>query len=282
MPEQFAEALREIEDQRQAARDLVAGDRRRALDRLEARTRTLRSEARTVLFAVPGRTLAGRRRGEREEEAVRNAIGAAIPDFFGPRMEEISRALGNEVDDTLARHVRRADALIVSVRETAAALFEIPSIPSGGSEVFAIKREPYWVTQKWDETLDQVFLSVVDKLLPASVRAARLKRRLAGEIDDLVQRNVENLRWATLQNLEDAFRHFSAWFDERLTEAIAATRGSIDAALGRRRDHARDAEHDLARLREGEQRLAAAREEMLAFADRGADQPAAETAVQQL
>ncbi len=125
-------------------------------------------------------------------------------------------------------------------------------------------------------------MSVVDKLLPASVRAARLKRRLAGGIDDLVQRNVENLRWATLQNLEDAFRHFSAWFDERLTEAIAATRGSIDAALGRRRDHARDAEHDLARLREGEQRLAAAREEMLAFADRGADQPAAETAVQQL
>jgi hypothetical protein len=42
-----------------------------------------------------------------------------------------------------------------------------------------------------------VFLSAVDKLLPASVRAARLKRRLAGEIDDLVQRNVENLRWAT-------------------------------------------------------------------------------------
>ncbi len=154
---QFAEALREIEDQRQAARDLVAGDRRRALDRLEARTRTLRSEARTVLFAVPGRTLAGRRRGEREEEAVRNAIAAAIPDFFGPRMEEISRALGSEVEETLARHVRRADALIVSVRETAAALFEIPSIPSGGSEVFAIKREPYWVTQKWDETLDQVF-----------------------------------------------------------------------------------------------------------------------------
>jgi GTP-binding protein EngB required for normal cell division len=263
---QFAEALREIEDQRQAARDLVAGDRRRALDRLEARARTLRREARTVLSVVPGSPLAARH-GEREEEAVRNAITAAIPDFFGPRMEEISRALGNEVDETLARHVRRADGLIASVRETAAALFEIPSIPSRGSEVFSIKREPYWVTQKWDETLDQVLLSAVDKLLPASVRAARLKRRLAGEIDDLVQRNVENLRWATLQNLEDAFRHFSAWFDERLAEAIAATRGSIDAALAKRRDHARDAEHDLARLREGARWIAAARQDLLARAE---------------
>ncbi len=279
--EQFAEALREIEDQRQAARDLVAGDRRRALDRLEARAKTLRREARTVLAVVPGRALAARH-GEREEEAVRDAVGAAIPDFFGPRMEEISRALGNEVDDTLARHVRRADALIASVRETAAALFEIPSIPSGGSEVFAIKREPYWVTQKWDETLDQVFLSAIDTLLPASVRAARLKRRLAGEIDDLVQRNVENLRWATLQNLEDAFRHFSAWFDERLAEAIEATRGSIDAALAKRRDHARDAEHDLARLHQGAEWLEAARQGLLARAEACGGAPAEAAAVQQL
>ena len=253
----FAEALRQIEDQRLAARDLLAGDRRRALDRLEVLAEILRGQARAVLCAVPAPALASPH-GERQEAAVRNAIAAAIPDFFGPRMAEISRALGGEVDEALARHVRRADALIGSVRETAAALFEIPLI--------AIKREPYWITQKWDETLDQVVLSAVDKLLPASVRAARLKRRLAGEIDDLVQRNVENLRWATWQNLEDAFRHFSAWFDARLAAAITATRGSIDAALAKRRDHARDAEHDRARLRDAAQWLEAAQRDLRARA----------------
>jgi GTP-binding protein EngB required for normal cell division len=261
----FAEALRQIEDQRLAARDLLAGDRRRALDRLEVLAEMLRGEARAVLRAVPAPALASRH-GERQEEAVRNAMAAAIPDFFGPRMAEISRALGGEVDEALARQVRRADALIASVRETAAALFEIPLIRPGGSEVFAIKREPYWVTQKWDETLDQVVLSAVDKLLPASVRAARLKRRLAGEIEDLVQRNVENLRWATWQNLEDAFRHFSAWFDARLAAAITATRGSIDAALAKRRDHARDAGDDLARLRDAAQWLEAAQRDLRARA----------------
>jgi GTP-binding protein EngB required for normal cell division len=134
---QLAEALREIEDQRQAARDLLAGDRRRSLDHLEARAEQLRGEAHGVLSAVLRRALAGRP-GGREEDAVRDAIAASIPDFFAPRMEEISLALGGEVEETLARHVRRADALVASVRETAAALFEVPLIPLSGSEVFAI------------------------------------------------------------------------------------------------------------------------------------------------
>jgi hypothetical protein len=49
---QFAEALRDIERQRLVARDLLAGDQRRAVEQLEEQAAALRREARTTLIAV--------------------------------------------------------------------------------------------------------------------------------------------------------------------------------------------------------------------------------------
>ena len=53
-----------------------------------------------------------------------------------------------------------------------------------------------------------------------------------------MQHNVENLRWATLQGLDDTFRRFEATLDDRLAEAIEATHGAITAALSKKRDQA--------------------------------------------
>ena len=81
-------------------------------------------------------------------------------------------------------------------------------------------REPYWVTQKWSDTLNPLGEGALG---PAA--AGGFPRRMArknvspAEVDELVQRNVENLRWATLQNLESAFRRFAGWFDDRLGES---------------------------------------------------------------
>jgi hypothetical protein len=49
---QFGAALRETEQRRLVARDLLAGDRRRSLDQLEEQAAMLRLEARTKLFGV--------------------------------------------------------------------------------------------------------------------------------------------------------------------------------------------------------------------------------------
>jgi hypothetical protein len=54
-----------------------------------------------------------------------------------------------------------------------------------------------------------------------------LRRRLVEEIEAVLLRNVENLRWATRQNLEDTFRRFGADLDERLGLSLVATRGAM-------------------------------------------------------
>jgi hypothetical protein len=88
---------------------------------------------------------------------------------------------------------------------------------------------------------------------------------LARDIDEIIERNVENLRWATLQNLDDAFRRFSEWFDRCLSDAIAATRGAIEAAAAKRREHAEAARGELLLLRQGQAALRELRERLVEF-----------------
>jgi GTP-binding protein EngB required for normal cell division len=245
---QFVAALGGIERQRLVARDLLAGGRRRAVETLEEQAAELWREARQTLLAVLDRVL--EQAPERAEAVAKAAIAAAIPEFFEPKLTLLSRRFGAAVEHILKEHTERAEALIGTVRETAAALFEIPSVRFVEAESFAIRREPYWVTRRWSDSLNPLGGNVVDRLLPPASRTARLRRRLAAEIDELVERNVENLRWATLQNLDSAFRRFATWFDDRLAETIAATRGAIEAAARKRGEREEEARDELARLRQ--------------------------------
>jgi hypothetical protein len=64
----------------------------------------------------------------------------------------------------------------------------------------------------------------------------------------LVRHNVENLRWATLQNLNDAFHRFGLTLDQRFQETIAATHGAIQAAYTKRKEHAEAIVDEVERL----------------------------------
>ena len=63
-------------------------------------------------------------------------------------------------------------------------------------------------------------------------------KRLMGHLEDLIIHNVENLRWATLQNLDHAFRKFISDLDDGLSETISATHGAIEAVIKHKKDHA--------------------------------------------
>jgi hypothetical protein len=58
---------------------------------------------------------------------------------------------------------------------------------------------------------------------------------MENQVDDLIGRNVENLRWATLQNLNATFRQFSSGLKEQLALTLAATQGAIRVAWEKRR-----------------------------------------------
>jgi len=98
--------------------------------------------------------------------------------------------------------------------------------------------------------------------LPSSLRKIRAVRRLSERVEDLVMHNVENLRWATLQNLDRAFVRFARLLDESFEETITATNGAIRAACSKREQQADVIAEEVTRLKATVVKLESLRVEM--------------------
>jgi len=230
----FDEAAKRFDVERQNANDFLTGDRLRGLQKLDAEAEQLRGEARVILERELDQALAA---GKSSEDA-RKQLTATVVTFFDDVLRDVIRRVGARIEEVLRVHQRRVDELITLVRQTAANLLEIPFHAPESSEAFEAKREPFWVTAARTAELNPIPQGAFDRFLPAPMRGTRMRKRLLDEIDAVVIRNVENLRWATRQNLEDSFRRFGAELDERLAMSLAATRGAMQKALEQRKQHA--------------------------------------------
>jgi GTP-binding protein EngB required for normal cell division len=231
----FERALRSIEEQRRVTADLLAGDKRRLRDNLESAMDVLRAGACAKLHAAVDGSLAGPVPAT-WQASTQKAVAAAIDEVFDAARGELSSAVGADTVAALSAHQDRIDALIEQVRHTAARAFDV-ALPRGSSrEPFQLGQDPYWVTDRLGASLIPDVGRLLDRLLPLSLRRRRMRARLARQADELVVRNAENLRWAIVRGLDDTFRGAAARLDERLGQAISATRGVIKDALARRQD----------------------------------------------
>jgi Dynamin family len=227
----FDDASARFEAERRTAADLLAGDRIRLLHELEADAERLRTEARALLLTELDKALA--RRAAADE--VRAALGGTIIQFFDTELAQIREQVGKRLAAMLQTHQRRADDLIAFVQRIAADLLEVPFQASASSEALDTHHDPFWVTRPSPEVLDAIPSAALDQFLPKGMRHERFRRRLIEEIEGVLLRNVENLRWATRQNVEDTFRRFRAELDERLALSLVATRGAMVAARDARK-----------------------------------------------
>ncbi len=217
------------------------------------------------------------RDSETPEQDILDTMAAAVVSFFQNAAEEASRNFKIHVAETLKSHQQRADDLIERVRKAAADLFDISYRASDTSEAFETKSRPYWVLRKQvpslpivipEEDLDKLLAKLVtklhskyqskflNKLLPENMVKNRKKDRLYRQIDTLVNHNVENLRWATLQNVKDAFQRFGLALDQRFEEIIAATHGAIQAAYVKRKEHSEAIAAEVSRIETATKELA--------------------------
>jgi len=101
--------------------------------------------------------------------------------------------------------------------------------------VYEPVRSPFFVDYDRDNSMSPVPAGVIERMLPRSLRRNRAGNRLEKQIGTLVMRNLENLRWETMQNVDAAFRKFSSDLDADLHLSIEATHGAIRSALARRK-----------------------------------------------
>jgi len=228
----FERRMEEVQRQRVLAADLLAGDCRRMHERLEEHAESLRMKAREYLAGIALETVA--REGQSAGPEIQNELAEAIPGFFERLSGESTSLFRRLIADALRPHQDRANELIESIRKSAAELFEVAYEALEGADTFEIVQEPYWVTHKWISGLILRPAGLLNRLLPASGRNARLRKRLLDQVSDLVMPNVENLRWAIFQSIDRTFMQFGAALDQRLADTVTATHGAIRAALTRR------------------------------------------------
>jgi GTPase Era involved in 16S rRNA processing len=244
----FEHKLQEAEQQRLVASDLLTGDRKRLESLLEEQAEALRQKSRSFLQGIVRQHVAGAVNGTNSEGEIRETMAAGIPGFFERELGEVSRSFGLRVSKGFKPHQQRANELIEAMRRTEAELFDAPYRAQDQSISIPMSRQPYWVEREWDSTAAPIPAGAFDRLLPAILRKARIEKRLLQQAGALVRHNVENLRWATLQNLDLAFRRLSASIDERLEETILSIRKAIQKARAKRQEQTESVESEILRL----------------------------------
>ena len=244
----FEQRLVDIRQQQQMAGDLLAGDRKRMHQFLEDKAAALRGRAMAALEKVLDEALAVVK-GSDYHLPAQEALDNQVPTFFERELGLFIQEVDQKVTEVLRPHELRATELIASVRQTAAELFDVPYHSPESEGAFIVKRKPYWVTAKWLVSISPTPPIHLDWLFPHSMRMARVRKRLLAQIEELAGRNVENIRWATLQNLDRTFLLFGSALKQRLEDTVAATYGAIEAVGRRRQEHAGEVEGEVARLK---------------------------------
>ncbi len=242
----FETALLEAEQQRRFARDMLTGEQKRMAELVEAHAAVLRERYRARLTdaALAALSTVG------TEAAAVEAMAALVAEEFPRELEATAAVLDEELACRLQVHHENAARLIGSVRTAAAELFEVPYRVPTSEHRFERRARAWWVRRdRSSSPVLPVPPEVVDRALPRALRERRARARVERQVENLVRANVENLRWSTLQDLDAAFRGFATELDTGLEEAVAATRGAIDAAVAARRQH-EAAVRDLADRRE--------------------------------
>jgi NAD-dependent SIR2 family protein deacetylase len=99
-----------------------------------------------------------------------------------------------------------------------------------------------------DAKLSPIPKAILGRLLPQGVQRSITIKHYREKIEEIVINNVENLRWATLQNLDQAFRVFGSTLDKRLQDTISSTHGALQAVRCNRINHSRSMEPEIKRL----------------------------------
>jgi hypothetical protein len=255
----FERALRSIEEQRRVTRDLLAGDQRRLRDELESGIHTLRKDAVAKFIGMIDQRISD---FGRWDDTAQQVLSAAMQNHFDEAQQKSGESYSAKANAVLSRHQGRINELVDLVRRTAADIFNVPFSERLEHDLFQLGQEPYWVTENIKATLIPDPSRLIDPFLPKAVRMKRLRARVIKDMQELVIRNAENLRWAILRGMNETFRRASVRFDEQLEDAIRATRNVIGDALARRRDTSFAVKPELVRLNRAIETLSAARKDL--------------------
>jgi len=248
--QQFRQSLPAIEREKEATADILSGDLKRIVKRLNNEVEALRKRAKEVILSPVEDYIKTISDTEELERLVRESVVEDVPMFFTPVIREITATIEEEATELLALHQQRSNQLIEQVRKTAAELFDIPyHAPSAGRSYTAFEVSG-WSHDLFISDMDPLGQRISRKLLTRKFRHKRTVARLRAEVLKLVNQNVEQIGWALRRGLDESFRQFGAELSEQLDKTIVASRKAMEIALEKSASHSQQTAATEARLKQ--------------------------------
>ena len=247
----FEAAAREFQRERTDLEDLLTGEWRRTLVRLDHLCDEADKRARRD---VEG--LLEKLSESGEPQALRSGIESAMVAVFDREFSAIAATVDAELARAIEVHQQRYRDLVVRVGETASSLFDIASRVAAPGEWFHIEREPYWIGQLRVESLTSLTVDGVARLLPRKLRERRQQTKLRAAVAKAVTRNVSDLHWTMRQNIDDSFRQLLASSNEIVESSISSTDGLLKMTRERRRSEDASFHQQIESARRSQCRLA--------------------------
>jgi len=226
----FEKSLQQADQDRMIIQDILEGDKKRMTAFIEDQSQALREKSKIFLKEMMNQGARFNAYGKSTKSRVQEAWAESIPDFFEQKQTELNESVKSRLLDALAPHEQRTEQLIETLRKAAADLFQVPYRPLHHENALETARRPYWVLNTWN------------------TEAIPMLKSMDQRLDDLVRRNVENLRWSTMQNVNISFARFATRIKERLEETVAATQGAMKTASSRKKEHGETVTEELCRL----------------------------------
>ncbi|MDA3902792.1 MAG: dynamin family protein [Desulfuromusa sp.] len=229
--EQFRRSLPAVEREKEAAKDILSGDLKRLVERLNKEVEEVRAQAKEKIIGKLETHIQSVADTEELERLVRETLAREMPSFFAPAMRKVAEIVRAEATELLTLHQQRSSRIIEQVRQVAAELFDIPYHAPSVGRSYTMFEMSGWSHDLFISDMDPLGQRFSRKFFTHKFRRKRTVNRLREGGRKLLNQNVEQINWALRRGLDENFSQFGAELSEQLERTITATRKAMEVAL---------------------------------------------------
>ena len=229
--DELQRAMGGIDLERQRARDLLAGDKLRLVQRVREQVGRVGERVREkVLSELDRRAPQSRDADELAQRLLEEMVGA-----FAGEFPTLQGHVASDLRSTLEQHIQTAQRIASEIRAAASGVLGIDLALEETRIDADLDLKPAWYDRRI-EFLTPLPPGAFDAFLPRKGRMKRAVRRARRDLEAALVRNVEKLRWSLQQAAEESVRSFQASLDRHLDTLKGSTADAVSLALQRRQN----------------------------------------------
>jgi len=220
----FNDCLSDIESKADMINGNILIRKNKIVEYLENKITELNKEIRSSFI---NDFLKGAEKGIIDEKNIYKVI-ENISKIFENRQGEIEKEVEKRVISVLIELKEDFEMPLKELKQKAIEFFNIDiEIPQEATE-FKFLKKPYFVDKNFSFSYKLLKDNLFFKILPSSFKKKIILSHLKNDFDDIILRNSNNIRWETIQSIQDTFIKYEAYYYDKYENIKESILDSLD------------------------------------------------------